>query len=239
MKIIATDLVTAVTPTSEDANYPATNVQDNFRTNPWKADSAGADQLVVDVAAGSNAVMLSYMNSPTVTVTVKDAGLNIIYGPTGHTIDSDNPNLWVNYTLQGDVAEITLAFADPSAVPYCGIVRAGYAYDFNTFGYGLSEGLKDGSISKEYNNNAVYYHLIANSIVRTFGGSFLVQRDSDFYTFMHTILRTYGRGPYAMFLTDLTNYDWAVFGWLSTSLASGTHDYYQHSKISIDIEEGI
>lgn len=238
MKIIATDLVTAISESSEDAEYPAENVSDNFRTNPWKTLASGAGTLTVDVGAGSNALFLSYMNSPTVTVTVKDNGGGTIYGPTAHTINSYNPNLWVDYTYQSGVAELTLAFADPSAKAYCGIVRAGYAYDFRDFQYGLSEGLKDSSITKDYNNLAKYYLL--KTIVRTFSGSFIVDRDSDFYYFMHRVLKQYGRGPYAMLLSEqLTNYDWGVFGWLDANLGGGSHDYPDQSTISISIEEGI
>ena len=239
MKIIATDLITLVTPSTEDANYLATNVSDNFRTNPWKASVSAESTLTIDVAAGSNAVFLSYMNSGTVTVEVKDSVGATIYGPIGHTINLYNPNLWVDYTLQSGVAEITQTFSDPgTAVPYCGVVRAGYAYDFRDFDYGLSEGLKKFGIEKNYNNGAKYDH--TSIIVRTFSGSFVVNRDSDFYYFMHRILKQYGRGPYAMLISEyLTNYDWGVFGWLDSDLGSGSHDYPNQSTISISIEEGV
>lgn len=239
MKIIATDLVTLVTPSGEDAEYPATNVSDNFRLNPWKSNASVISTLTIDVAAGSNAFFCSYMNSATVTVTVKDAGAAVIYGPTAHTINLYNPNLWVDYTLQTGVAQILLSFSDPgTAVPYCGVLRAGYAYDFRDFQYGLNEGLIDSSITKDLNNLAKYYLLKA--IVRTFSGSFIVDRDSDFYYFMHRILKQYGRGPYAMLLSEqLTNKDWGVFGWLDSNLADGSHDNPNHSQISINIEEGI
>lgn len=239
MKIIPIDQVTAVTASSEDANYPATNVQDNFRTNPWKSGVSSVSTLTIDVSANANAFFISYMNSATVTVTVKDAGAGVIYGPTAHTINLYNPNLWVNYTLQAGVSQILLSFSDPgTAVPYCGIVRAGYAYDFRDFGYGLKEGLEKYGVEKDYNNAAKYDHITI--IVRTFSGSFIVDRDSDFYYFMHRIIKLYGRGPYAILVSDrLTNYDWGVFGWLDSILADGSHDHPDHSTISIAIEEGV
>ena len=238
MKIIATDQITAVTESSEDANYPAENVLDNFRGVPWKSNVSAESTLVLDVSANSNALMLSNMNSVTVGVEVKDSGAATIYGPTNHTIDLNNPNLWVNYDLEAGTAEITLTFSDPgTAVPYCGIARAGYAYDFPTLKYGISEGFNDLSISKTYNNGANYYDFI--SMLRQFSGSFLVERDDDFYTFMYSIIRKYGRGPYAMMLTDKTNYDWAVFAWMDASLPKGSHGFLNHSNISISIEEGL
>jgi hypothetical protein len=239
MKIIAADQITSVLASSEDADFPDDNVLDNFRGTLWKGAVSASAALTLEVSANSNAVMISNMNSGTVGVEVKDSGANTIYGPTNHTINLDNPNLWVDYTLQAGTAQIILTFSDPGTdVPQCGIARAGYAYDFNSFKYGLSEGLKDFSISKTYNNGANYYHFI-NSIIRTFDGSFMVQRDSDFYTFMHTILRVYGRGPYAMNLTDMDSTEWAIFGWLDTGLASGSHAYYAHSVIKLSIKEGI
>lgn len=238
MKIIATDQVTAVAASSEDAAYPKENVQDNFRGVYWMSAVSAATTLTVDISANSNALMLSNMNSGTVGVEVKDSGAATIYGPTNHTINANNPNLWVNYTLQADVAQAILTFSDPGATyPYCGIVRAGYAYDFRNLRYGMSEGLRDLSVSKEYNNGANYYEFLG--ALRTFAGSFLVTRDSDFYTFMHGIVRKYGRGPYAMVLTDKTNYDWAIFGWLDASLPQGSHDYLDHSTISLSITEGL
>lgn len=238
MKIIAADQITAVTESSEDANYPAENVLDDFRGVLWKSNVSAESTLTFDISANSNALMLSNMNSVTVGVEVKDAGASTIYGPTNHTIDLNNPNLWVDYTLESGTAEAILTFSDPGTdVPYCGIARAGYAYDFKNLKYGLNEGLDDLSISKEYNNGANYYYFI--DMLRTFSGSFQVERDSDFYTFMYTIIKQYGRGPYAMKLTDLTNNDWAVFAWMDASLPKGSHGYYSHSDISLSIKEGL
>jgi hypothetical protein len=238
MKIIRLDQVTGIASTSTDAAYPVANLQNKFRGVLWKSAVSAITTLTVDISANSNALMLSNMNSGTVTVTVKDSTTAIIYGPTVHTINANNPNLWVNYTLQAAVAEATLVFSDPgTTMPYCGILRAGYAYDFRSFVPGLSEGLKDLSVSKEYNNGADYYEFI--DTLRVFSGSFMIDRDTDFYTFMHAIVKKYGRGPYAMFLTDLTNYDWAVFGWLDASLPQGSHDYPNQSNISLSIKEGL
>ncbi|OQY25621.1 MAG: hypothetical protein B6244_14840 [Candidatus Cloacimonetes bacterium 4572_55] len=238
MKIITLDQITGVLASSENPAYPDDNVLDNFRGVPWKSNVSAASTLVLDVSANSNALMLSNMNSGTIGVEIKDSGASTIYGPTNHTIDLNNPNLWVDYDLESGTAEITLTFSDPgTAVPYCGIARAGYAHDFPAFKYGLSEGFNDLSISKTYNNGADYYYFI--SMLRQFSGSFLVERDDDFYTFMYSIIRKYGRGPYAMKLTDLSNYDWAVFGWMDTSLPKGSHGFFSHSDISVSIGEGL
>ena len=238
MKIIATDQITGVTESSEDAAYPAENVLDNFRGVPWKSGVSAESTLTLDVSANSNALMLSSMNSGTVGVEVKDSGAATIYGPTNHTINLDNPNLWVDYTLQSGTAEITLTFSDPgTAVPYCGIARAAYAYDFLGFKYGLSEAFDDLSISKEYNNGANYYYFI--DMLRQFSGSFMVERDDDFYTFMYKIIKQYGRGPYAMKLTDKTNNDWAVFAWMDAALPGGSHNELEYSLINLGIKEGL
>ena len=237
MRIIALDQITAVTPSTENASYLAVNVQDNFRGVPWKSNVSAESTLTLDISANSNALMLAYMNSGTVGVEVKDAGAGTIYGPTNHTINLNNPNLWVDYTLQAGVSQAILTFADPGTVaPYCGIVRAGYAYDFLGFKYGLSEGLDDLSISKEYNNGANYYYYIMP--LRTFSGSFEVKRDDDFYTFMHGIIKKYGRGPYAMNLTDKTNNDWAIFAWMDAGLPSASHNEEEYSLINLSIKEG-
>jgi len=238
MKILGPDQITAVAASSENANYPKENVQDIYRLNPWMSNVSAISTLTLTVSANNNAVFLAYTNSGTVTVEVKDAVPATIYGPTVHTIDSRFPNLWVDYTLQSGIATIILTFSDPgAAAPYCGICRAGYAYDFRNPKYGLQEGLKDLSVSKTLANFAEYYEFLGT--LRTFDGNLDIERDSDFYTFLYTLIAARGRGPYAWLVTDLSGTIWSIWAWLDATLPKATHDYYAWSEASFAITEAL
>ncbi|NQU02857.1 MAG: hypothetical protein HQ589_01745 [Syntrophaceae bacterium] len=230
-----TDLITDVTPSTEDADFLAVNFQDNFRTNPWKATGSVESTLTLTVSTGSAAIGLSYMNSGTVNVLVVTAGPTTEHDEL-YTIDSDNPNLFVNYGAVG-AATITLTFADPgTTIPYCGIVRCAAVHEFNNPKYGMTEGLKDYSIVKRRNSGALYYK--SRDIVRTFSGQFNVTRDSDFYTFMHTIIKAHGQEPLFWKVADLSNHDWAIFAECS-GMPSGSHSYFEQSNISFSLLEAM
>jgi len=230
-----TDKITNVVASSSDANYPATNVRDDFRTNPWKAGSAVESTLTLTVSTGSAAIGLSYMNSTTVTVLVQTAGPVTVHNQA-YTIDANNPNLFVNY---GTIAActITLTFSDPGSVaPYCGVIRCSSLHTFRNPHYGLTEGLKDYSVVKRYNSGSLYYQL--RDIVRTFSGRIDILRDSDFYTFMHSIIKQRGQQPMFWKITDLTNHDWAIFAECD-GLPSGSHGYFLYSSISFSLLEAV
>lgn len=238
MKVIPLDKITSVLPSDEDSEFVADNVMDDYRTNYWLAGSAGAATLQLAASANTNALMVGYTNSGTVTVTVTDASLNVLYGPTGHTIDSEVPNFWIDWTLEAETVTIDLSFADPGggATVYCGVCRVGQALDFSSPKYGLSEGLKDLSIDKELNNGAKYY--LDRGRLRIFSGNFIDERDSAFYDFMHSLVKQYGRGPFAWKLTDISDDKWIVFGWLE-GMPSGSHVAPSYSNISFSIVEGL
>ena len=237
MKILYPDKISTVSVSSEDTDFHKYNISDDYRGHYWQATTASLATVTLGISANSNTIALSNTNSASVSIEIKDSGDSTIYGPTSHNVDSEKPDLWVDYTLQSGAATAILAFADPGSIaPYCGIVRAGYSYEFMNPKYGFSEGLKDLSIEKSLNNGALYYK--KRSIARIFSGSFDVERDSDFYTFMHTIVMQFGKRPMFWRLTDLDNMDWVVFARL-TKMPGGTHSFFSHSKITIALIEDI
>ena len=230
-----TDKITSVTPSSENTSYLATNIQDNFRTNPWKSNTASAATLTLAVSTGSAAIGLSYMNSATVNVLVETAGPVTVHDQL-YSIDSANPNLFVNYGTVASACTISLSYSDPGSVaPYCGIVRCSSLYTFLSPDYGLSEGMKDYSITKRYNSGALYYK--SRTKARTFSGKFDVVRDSTFYTFMYTIIKEQGQNPMFWKITDLSNQDWAIFA--ECEMPKGSHSMFSHSNISFSLLEAI
>ena len=236
MKILYPDKVTSLVASSEDTAFHKENVSDDYRGHYWQATTATASTLTIETAANSNVVALSNTNSASVTVEVKDSGASTIYGPTAHAIDSEKPDLWVDYTLQTGVSQTILTFATTATAPYCGTVRVGSAYEFPNPKYGFSEGLDDKSIEKVLNSGAMYYN--KKNIIRTFDGAMDVDRDTYFYTFMHTIIMQFGKRPMFWRFTDLDNMDWVVFARVN-KMPSGSHDSFSLSKISFSLIEDI
>ena len=231
-----------INPTSKIANtvsspiadtaYPVQNLEDDFRTNPWKSSASSDTTLTLTVASGAQAIGIAYTNAPAVRVQVVDASYD-----TTHTIDSGHPSLFVYYGTVAAQHEIILTFADPGAdEPYCGIVRCSDAYKFKNPEYGLKEGLKDYSVEKRMNNGALYYK--KGNIVRTFSGSIYTTRDTQFWVFLHTIARAQGKVPMFWQVTDVNATNWAVFAELG-SLPSGSHDYPNASMMSFSLVEAV
>lgn len=72
MKIIIdidtlTDNVTSISASSSDANFPVTNLRDNFTTNLWKAASGTTATITLLVSKGS-AIELLNTNATSVVV---------------------------------------------------------------------------------------------------------------------------------------------------------------------------
>lgn len=125
------------------------------------------------------------------------------------------------------------------SAPRCGIIRAGSVVSFPNPRYGIREGLIDYSLERPLSNGAIYIRRREN--VRTFDGSVLVDRATDFYEFFQQIARNVGRTPLFWFLNDqATDYNWVVFARLSINGAlSGVHGYVGLTEISFSLTEAI
>ena len=236
MKILYPDKITSIAASSENANYLKENISDDYRGRYWAAGTSTLATLTLGVSADSNALALSNTNSVTVTVQINNSIGSPIYGPTAHTMDSTRPDLWVDYTLATGTTQAIITFSSlATAIPYCGVVRAGYAYDFPNPQYGLSESMEDLSIVKKLNNGATYYK--KRDIIRTFSGSLDVDRDTYFYVFMYTIFMNNGQSPLFWRITDLSGQDWTLFARLNGSMPSGSHANYNNNTISFSLVE--
>jgi len=116
-----------------------------------------------------------------------------------------------------------------------GIVQIGNSYTFGRdVDKGLDEGLVDYSISKELSNGAFFYK--KRDIVRLFRGTIMLQRDREFYIFMHKIFREIGSGPIFWRITNLENEDWLVYA-RAEEMPSGSHDNPQDSVLNFNLVE--
>lgn len=216
MKIIidtdlGTDNITSVTASSEDAEFPAESLLNDWPSDCWKAASGTSATLTFEVSKGS-AIELYNTNATEATVW---AGSGESYtNETGYTLESgysftddevytettsDLPGvggrLWSEYPemMTPHIVKIMLT-AD--TVPYAGIARAGMVEEFGNPKNSMKEGSKDYSIERELNNGADYFR--KRSIVRTFGNLHFTETQEDAWKLKHDIFDAVGPKPLAI-----------------------------------------
>jgi len=261
MKVIYPNKISAVSASYADAEYPVSYVLDEHIKRPWKS-TGNTGTLTIDVDGNSTGVLavgIFETNATNVKITIRNAldTADIIsvveydtLATTWYSFITGDGNyfksIWHEYShincQSAHKIKIVFSRAD-SVVVYCGVIRAGKSKDFRNPAYGLNEGLKDYSIIKELNNGTRYAR--KRDIARTFSGTVTVDRDPDFYKFMHDVAQTAGPIPLAWLIYDdgvTTTSDeenrWAIFAYFE-SMPSGSHSYFSHSEISFSLVEAI
>ena len=221
MKIILdtdtlTDNVTAVVASSENANFPATNLQDDFTTNLFKATGTSV-KLTFSVSKGQ-AIEILNTNATSATVTVGTGGdYELESGwslESGYSLEDDesatvvyslpgsNGRLWADYTYRSTPHIVTVALSGSSVIT-AGIARAGVVQSFNNPKRKNKEGSDDLSIERELNNGAFYYR--KRNVVREFSALQILESRANAWIFKHSIFDAVGPEPLAIKLIDNSN----------------------------------
>jgi hypothetical protein len=255
MKVMANQKITAVTSTSEDANYPDDNILDEHPKKLWKAASGQHEAtLTFSITNGSAGIAIFNTNALSISATVTDA--NAISWYTAD-VDWSSDAAWVAedallsnevYNLDGEAGSAWLEWATSpvtvsAAITFTasseGTVQAGVAvsdavHEFTCPDMGVNEGLKSYDIVKELQNGAFYTK--QRDTVREFSFSFTEDRAIDFYEFMYTVSRELGFEPAAWWLADMDDYWWVVYARFSR-MPSGSHSMPNHSAIRTQLIE--
>lgn len=226
-----------ITADSEDANYPATNLTDNYyRKKVWKAvASVQTATLTVPISAGSSGIGIFNTNAVSGTITIADGGTPVL-GATAITIS--HGRYWQEYTYYAGSCVATIELTTTATTLEAGIVRAAKLYEIgNPLASGMSEGEDDHSVKIQLRNGGFY--VIPLEVVRTFSYSMLLDRDAEYRDLM-TLYNAYKGEPFAMLITDNTDDDhqWAVFGCMERP-PRANHSTPTHSNVSVDIKEGV
>lgn len=252
MKIILENLINSVTASSENSSYPDDNVLDSHPKRVWKGNSVDTASLVCDVSSGANAIAIFNTNAETISVDIADpneiewqslewdnaewqtfeAGSTVEIETQGNTTAA-----WGTLDLTTYASEITITLSTATGtVIEAGIVIIGYAHEYKNPQYGFNQGLVDYSVSATLANGAFYYNQL--DIVRSFSGTIIPDRDVEFYSFMNDFVRTHGKQPKAMRLTDNDSFEWVCYARLA-DMPQGQHLYPTHSPVSFNLIEVI
>lgn len=233
MKIIIdtdllTDNVTSCSADSEDAQFPASNMRDNFTTNLYKAASGLTALITLQVSKGS-AVELLNTNATAVVVTAGsgetftlESGYSL---ETGYSLAEDavaaipvyslpgaHGRLWAEYSAFSGphVVKLALTAAD---VPSAGIIRAGVVQVFKDPEPSNGETSIDYSIEKELNNGADYFR--KRNVVNVFDNLQMIETRENAFLFKRAIFDAVGPQPLAIRLVYnkyITDEEFVIFG---------------------------
>lgn len=232
MKIIIdidtlTDNVTSISASSSDANFPVTNLRDNFTTNLWKAASGTSATITLLVSKGS-AIELLNTNATSVVVSAgsgetyedeTDWSLEDGYSyaddevvvVTAYSLPGEKGRLWGEYPEFTGPHIVTVALT-AGGVPSAGIIRAGVVERFRNPAPSHEESSIDYSIEKELNNGADYFR--KRNVVRTFDNLTMLETRANAWKFKHSIFDAVGPQPLAIRLMDgstVTDHEFVIF----------------------------
>jgi len=254
MKILYPERQLTVAADAENANFPDDNLLDDHPKQLWKG-TGNSHTIEFTTGAGSEVCALFNTNASSITVSVRlgnktewESGTAWESGTSWYTTEPSPSTLydlnaegvgrlWAEYTAidAPHIIELVLTAA-AGTVLEAGCFKSG---DLNTFDdplHGVNEGLRDFSVKKQLNSGGWYIR--KKDVVRDFDFIIYPDRDSDFYTFMHSIVQLVGPGPLAWRLIHqgLTDWEWVVYGMMET-MPQGNHSNPTKSKISVSITE--
>ena len=235
MKAIYPDRISSVSADTENAEYPASNIQNDMQKKVWKATASTATLTIV-VDAYSKAIAIFNTNADSVTISIKTAGDLLIETYTKTLSTYDLRNFWQDYTEQTASHKVVIDFTAPDGeVVEVGAVKTGAVESLYVDpDYGIGESLIDHSFIKQLNNGAADIYPAKG--LRTFDGRILIERDDEFYDILRDFVDAMGDQITAFSVASLDYAYWTVLGWFRT-LPTGSHDYPNHSVINFQIEE--
>ena len=220
MKIIIdidtlTDNVTSISASSSDANFPVTNLRDNFTTNLWKAASGASATITLLVSKGS-AIEIINTNATDITITAgsgetyeDEAGWSLEDGYSyaedevaviaAGSLPGERGRLWGEYS-EFSGPHVVTATLTADGIPSAGIIRAGVVERFRNPAPSHEESSIDYSIEKELNNGADYFR--KRNVVRTFDNLTMLETRANAWKLKHRIFDAVGPQPLAIRLVD-------------------------------------
>jgi len=253
MKVMTANLVTSITASTANANYPVTNLQDTHPKKLWKATAAVAT-LTVEINTGATGFALFNTNATGVSFSLVDpnaigweAGTS--WEPGVNWANSDWPVTEVT-NLDGVSGACLCEWAAVSSRVFliisltnengdnvqAGVAIAGKLLAYNGPEYGLGEACKDYSIVDELSNGSVYVK--SRDVVRVFSCNLNVVRDVAFHDFVFLVAKVVKSAPTAWLITDLNNSRWLAYARIS-KMVDGDHYTANRTEMNFELTEVI
>jgi hypothetical protein len=259
MKVIVNETISAVTASSEDAEYPVSNVLNRHPKKAWKAaPTVNSAFLNVSISGGITDLGIVGTNAKTVRAAAPEV-LPMTWAngddemsfenPSGAIIwegsemiitalklvDADTGDMWIELDQMADEEEFTLLLeADEGETLTVGVVSGGHALVLPDPDYGITEGLIDHSIEKETANGGYYYR--KRNIVRKYGLKIDADRNTEAIDLMRKIGMALGQKSLMWRLTNLNHSQWVVYGRVKVSQ---THNTWQKNNVKIELTEAV
>lgn len=235
MKIIWPDAITAVAASSEESNYAAEMVLNNWPGAVWKASSTAAQTLTITVEQ-PDAVHIGYSNfGGTLTYTAKNSGGSTVEtGTLTASGASGAYHYWYEPTDPTDIASVVLSFPSVSPAVQVGIVRAGALVSIDNPNYGMGDGLEDYSVEAELNSGGIY--TIDRGVARVVAGEILTTRNSNGTDPLVSLAASIKAGAFSVMVIDdpeeilLARFD---------GRPEASRDYPLYNRVSFGLREAI
>ena len=248
------DNITSIVALSEDANFPASNLQNDFTTDLWKA-AAGvlSTKITIAVSKGS-AVELLNTNATSVTVIsgygesyvnqnsfVSQNGFANVDGETTTTVIDNLPGnagrFWADYAGFETLPHVIKVLLTAASTVSAGIIRAGNVEEWNEPAYGLNEGSNDYSIKKELNNGARY--LRKRNVIPKFDNLSIFETRVNCFKLKRDIYDNLGSKPLAIRMVHekITDKEFVLFACMPDAPVIDYNYGPTNARINFNLEE--
>lgn len=238
MKIIGTNGIYGLTVSTNETEYPASNLLDIYTQRLWKSTES-TSTITITTDSAVSGLYLGNTNAEAYTIEIKSIGGSTVYET--HTGQISGGRLFFefdsSYQLLNVEIEIQLMTPGPEGGNvYAGILRCG---DFITLPdpqYGLKTQREDFSIKESLSNGGLYVN--KRYTPRAFELSLLMTYPE--FESLDEIYDAIGSNPLAMLLAeDIDNDDfWSGFFHIMES-PTGSYSFYNMVDCSLQLREAV
>jgi hypothetical protein len=240
---------TSVTASSEDADYPATNLLLGNVSKPFRSATGAApiSTITLNIAVpvgitsgfgifGCNSTSIAYaIKDVTETTTYFSGTLDTTPASPARTFN----RAWFDWTSNGQALHIILTLTAPTTATYheVGEIVVCDTVDIPDPQYGLGQSRENFQVVQELAGGGIYVHDGAKP--RTFDLGWVMLRETEFDD-LDEIYEEIGQNPVGMLISENAANDLKWCGYFHmTAPPKASHDYPNHSVITLPIREAV
>ena len=244
-----TNVSTGVTASSENPNFPATNLLLGQVSKVWRSVSASpqiaTQTLTIAVPAGvTNAIGIFGTNAISIAYAIKDVTeVTTYFSGTLDTTPSSPARTynraWLEWASNGFALHIILTLTASATATYheCGEIVVGETVTIPDPRYGLGQTRENYQVIQKKSGGGEYIH--DGFKPRAFDLSWVMLRETEFDD-LDEIFSVTGENPVAMMLSDFLDNDFKWCGYFHmTGSPKASHDYPSCSSVSLQIREAV